>query len=172
MIIRNGIQDLPQDIDFVEKDVFYNGNLIKEIYVRKMGKANALNVGISYVRNPLVCVIDADCVLKKDAIYYAVKYFMSDEVVAVGGRLIVKREDHSLLETIQFYEYTKIFQLSRRIFASLNAQCLISGAFGVFRKSTLLEINRCDIDTVGEDMEIVLRLKKQYFYQSKKTDWL
>ena len=30
---------------------------------------------------------------------------------------------------------TKAFQLSRRIFARLNAKCLISGAFGVFRKS-------------------------------------
>lgn len=100
LIIRNGIQDLPQDIDVVDKDVFYHGNLIKEIYVRKKEKGNALNVGISYTRNPLLSVIDADCFLKKDALYNAVKHFMSDEVVAVGGRLIVKREDHSLLETI------------------------------------------------------------------------
>ena len=76
--------------------------------LEKREKGNALNVGISYARNPLVCVIDADCVLKKDALYNAVKHFMSDEVVAVGERLIVKREDHSLLETIQFYEYTDI----------------------------------------------------------------
>ena len=75
---------------------------------------------------------------------------MSDEVVAVDGSLIVKREDRSLLETIQFYEYTKVFKLSRRLFDSLNAQCLISGAFGVFLKSTLLEINGYDIDTVGK----------------------
>ena len=56
----------------------------------------------------------------------------------------------------------------RRIFARLNAQCLISGAFGVFRKSTLLGINGYDIDTVGEDMELVLRLQEQDFQQSKK----
>ena len=41
----------------------------------------------------------------------------------------------------------------------LNAQCLISGAFGVFRKSALLEMNGYDTDTVGEDMELVLRLQ-------------
>lgn len=110
-----------------------------------------MNVGISYARNPLVCVIDVDCVLKKDALNNAVKHFQSDEVVAVGGQLIVKWEDRSLLETIQSCEYMKIFQLSRRLFASINAQCLISWALGVFRKSTLLEINGYDIDTVGKD---------------------
>lgn len=142
--------------------------MIREIYIRKKGKGNALNVGISYARNPLVCVIDADCVLKKDSLYNAVKHFQSDEVVVVGGRLIVKKEDRSLLETIQSCEYMKIFQLSRRLFAMLNAQCLISGAFGVFRKSTLLEINGYDIDTVGEDMELILRLQEHCFHQFKK----
>ena len=47
--------------------------------------------------------------------------FQNDEVVAVGGRLLVKREDSSQLEAIQFCEYMKAFQLSRRIFARLNA---------------------------------------------------
>lgn len=38
LIIRNCIQEIPQDIDVVEKDFFYHDNLIKEIYVRKKGK--------------------------------------------------------------------------------------------------------------------------------------
>ena len=62
----------------------------------------------------------------------------------------------------------KIFQLSIKIFAMLNAQCLISGAFGVFRKSTILEIEGYDNDTVGEDMELILRLQNQCFHQSNK----
>ena len=168
MILRNDIQDLPQDTDVAEKDVFYQDNLIREIYIRKKGKGNALNVGICYARNALVCVIDADCILQEDALSKAVKHFKNDEVVAVGGRLLVKREDSSQLEAIQFCEYMKTFQLSRRIFARLNAQCLISGAFGVFRKSALLGINGYDIDTVGEDMELVLRLQEQDFQKSKK----
>ena len=127
-----------------------------------------MNVGICYARNALVCVIDADCILQEDALSKAVKHFQNDEVVAVGGRLLVKREDSSQLEAIQFCEYMKTFQFSRRIFARLNAQCLISGAFGVFRKSTLLGINGYDIDTVGEDMELVLRLQEQDFQKSKK----
>ena len=83
--------------------------MIKEIYIRKKGKGNALNVGISYAKNSFVCVIDADFILDEDALNNSVKYFQSDEVVAVGGRLIVKWEDHSLLETFQSCEYMKIF---------------------------------------------------------------
>ena len=135
MILRNNIQDLPQGTDVVEKDVFYQDHSLREIYIRKKGKGSALNEGICRARHDLVCVLDADCILQEDALSKAVKNFQNDEVVAVGGRLLVKRENSGQLEAIQFCEYMKTFQLSRRIFARLNAQCLISGAFGVFRKS-------------------------------------
>ena len=114
LILRNGIQDLPRGTDVAEKDDFYQDSdyLIREIYIRKRGKGNALNVGICYARNALVCVIDADCILQEDALSKAVKHFQNDEVVAVGGRLLVKREDSSQLEAIQFCEYMETFQLS------------------------------------------------------------
>ena len=159
MILRNDIQDLPQGTDVAEKDVFYQDYLLREIFIREKGKGNALNEGICRAKNELICVLDADCILQEDALSQAVKHFQNDEVAAVGGRLLVKREDSSLLEAIQFCEYMKTFQLARRIFARLNAQCLISGAFGVFRKSVLLEMSGYDTDTVGEDMELVLRLQ-------------
>ena len=40
MILRNGIQDLPQGTDVAEKDVFYQDSffLLREIYIRKKGK--------------------------------------------------------------------------------------------------------------------------------------
>ena len=58
------------------------------------------------------------------------RHFENNEVVAVGGRLLVANVDGSLLERVQSCEYMKTFQIDRRIFAKLNAQCLISGAFG------------------------------------------
>ena len=159
MILRNHIQDLPQDVDVTEKSVFYQDYLLREIFIREKGKGNALNEGIRRANSEIICVLDADCILQEDALSQAVKHFQNEEVAAVGGRLLVKIENSSQLEAIQFCEYMKTFQISRRIFARLKAQCLISGAFGVFRKSTLLGINGYDTDTVGEDMELVLRLQ-------------
>lgn len=159
MILRNDIPDLPQGIDVEEKDAFYQDNLLREILIREKGKSNALNEGIRRAKNNLICVLDADCILKENALSQAVRHFENNEVVAVGGRLLVANADGSLLERAQCCEYMKTFQIARRIFAKLNAQCLISGAFGVFRKITLLEMDGYDTDTVGEDMELILRLQ-------------
>ena len=103
-------------------------------------------------------MLDADCILHKNEFVNAVRYFSNADVTAAGRRLLVRKDDSSLLETIQFCKYMKAFHLTIRIFALLNAQSLISGAFGIFRRSALLEINGYDTDTVGDDMELVLRL--------------
>ena len=168
LILRNGIQNLPQGTNVEERDCFYPGTqrVIRELFIRKKGKGNALNEGIRRAKNTLICVLDADCILKEKALSQAVRHFENDEVVAVGGRLLVANEDGSLLERAQCCEYMKTFQIARRIFAKLNAQCLISGAFGVFRKSTLLEMNGYDTDTVGEDMELILRLQDGGYQRS------
>lgn len=106
--------------------------------------------------------------MHKNALACAVKHFRNEDVAAVGRKLLVRTDDSSMLETIQFYEYLKTFHPNRRIFAWLNAQCLISGAFGLFRRSALLEINGYDTDTVGEDMELVLRLQEKAYKQQKR----
>ena len=168
MILRNDIKDLPQGTDVAEKDVFFPDSdyLLREISIRKKGKGNALNEGIRRAKNDLICVLDADCILKENALSQAVRHFENDEVVAVGGQVLVKNEDGSVLERIQCCEYMKSFQIARKILAKLNAQCLILGAFGVFRKSALLEINGYDTDTVGEDMELILRLQDGGYQKS------
>ena len=168
LILRNDIKSLPQGTDVAEKNVSYldSDYLLREIFIREKGKGNALNEGILRAKNNLVCVLDADCILKENALSQAVRHFENEDVVAVGGRLVVINENSSALERIQCCEYMKTFQTARRIFAKLNAQCLISGAFGVFRKSSLLEMGGYDTDTVGEDMELVLRLQDGGYHKS------
>lgn len=165
-MLRNDIQDTPQCTDVAEMAAFYQGYLLREIFIRKKGKGNALNEGIRRAKNNLICVLDADCILKENAFSQAVRHFENNEVVAVGGRLLVANADGSFLERVQSCEYMKTFQIDRRVFTKLNAQCLISGAFGVFRKITLLEMDGYDTDTVGEDMELVLRLQEGGYQRS------
>ena len=161
---------MPQGTDVAEKNVSYldSDYLLREIFIREKGKGNALNEGIRRAKNDLICVLDADCILKENALSQAVRHFENEAVVAVGGRLVVINENSSALERIQCCEYMNTFQIARRIFAKLNAQCLISGAFGVFRKSSLLEMGGYDTDTVGEDMELVLRLQDGGYHKGNQ----
>lgn len=63
-------------------------------------------------------MLDADCILKEKALSQAVRHFENDEVVAVGGQLLVKNEDGSVLERVQCCEYMKSFQFARIILPS------------------------------------------------------
>lgn len=60
--------------------------MVREIFIREKGKGNAINEGIRRAKNDLICVLDADCVLKENALSQAVRHFENDEVmVAVAG---------------------------------------------------------------------------------------
>ena len=84
MILRNDIQDLPQGTDVAEEDVFYQDYLLREILIREKGKGNALDKGIRRAKNNLICVLDADFILKDNALSKAVRHFENDEVATVG----------------------------------------------------------------------------------------
>lgn len=103
LILRNDIQSMPQGTDVAEKNVSYldSDYLLREIFIREKGKGNALNEGILRAKNNLVCVLDADCILKENALSRAVRHFENEAVVAVGGRLVVINENSSALERIQ-----------------------------------------------------------------------
>lgn len=114
-ILHNGIYNLPEGTEITKKDEFYNETdiLIRELFIKKIGKGNALNEGICRTESNLMCVMDADCILHKNALERAVRHFRNEDVAAVGGRLLVRIDDSSMLETIQFYEYMKTFHLTR-----------------------------------------------------------
>lgn len=165
IILRNDIRELPEDIEYVE--ISDTVQPFREVFIQKRGKGNALNIGISLSKYELICVLDADCILDDNALMNIIGHFKDESVVAAGGRLSVIQRNRKLIVKVQDYEYIRTFQITRNVFASLNAQCLISGAFGVFRKSSLVEVNGYDTDTVGEDMEMVLRLQNSGLKRSE-----
>lgn len=144
IILRNDIKQLPESVEFIERSDTVQP--FREVFIQKRVKGNALNIGISLAAGELICVLD------DNALINIVKHFDDENVVAVGGRLSVIQRNRKLIVKAQNYEYIRTFQITRNVFASLNAQCLISGAFGVFGKTSLMEAGGYDTDTVGEDM--------------------
>ncbi|AHM57123.1 poly-beta-1,6-N-acetyl-D-glucosamine synthase IcaA [Peptoclostridium acidaminophilum DSM 3953] len=139
------------------------------------GKADALNAGINVSKYPLVCAIDADCVIEKDALLRIVKPFLKyDETVAVGGivriangceirdgKLIKARIPKRAIEIFQIVEYFRAFLTSRVGWEAMNALLIISGAFGLFKKSAVVAVGGYQ-KTIGEDMELTLRMHEHF----------
>lgn len=137
------------------------------------GKADALNVGMSYSRFPLFCAVDADSLLEPDALLrMGQQFLLNKELVAAGGAVRVLngcdvenstvvnvRAPSNILAIIQIAEYLRGFLAGRIAWGEYNSLLIISGAFGVFRKDLLLAIDGYR-KTVGEDMDLVLRLHR------------
>jgi cellulose synthase/poly-beta-1,6-N-acetylglucosamine synthase-like glycosyltransferase len=142
-------------------------------------KADAANAGINAASGQLVLVIDADTVLESDALTRAVMPFLEDPTtVAVGGhvgiangcriegaRVIEAGMPRAWLARFQVIEYLRSFMVFRLACASQNAVTLISGAFGLFLRSAVVEVGGYDHTSIGEDMDLTLRLQR--FYREK-----
>ena len=137
------------------------------------GKADALNAGLNAATGELVCAMDADTLVEPDAMQRLVRPFLtSDDVVAAGGTIlvlndatveggrIVARTPRRFLPGIQTVEYLRAFLFGRLGFNRLGGNLIISGAFGLFRREAILAVGGYQHDTVGEDMELVLRLRR------------
>lgn len=129
---------------------------------RNSGKADALNTGINWSTRELVCAIDADVVLDRHALAELALPFASDDgVVATSGRIRPANGGEGWLESFQTLEYLRAFNVGRLFFNRLNAHLIISGALGLFRRSALLQAGGYQVQAIGEDMELVVRLNRQ-----------
>ncbi len=140
------------------------------------GKADALNAGINAARYPLFCAVDADSVLQRDSLQKVARPFLDDaSVVAAGGSVriangcrvsngFLQKVDlpRKLLPMLQIVEYLRAFLFGRMGWSPLNAMLIISGAFGLFRKETVIEAGGYRSNTIGEDMELVVRIHRLY----------
>ena len=139
---------------------------------RNGGKADSLNMGINASRYPYFLCLDADSVLQSDSLEKIVRPVLEDDrVVAVGGavrpgngaelengRLINYHMPRGLLACMQVLEYDRSFLAARILFDKFNGSIIISGAFGLFKKSVVVAAGGYDATTMGEDMELVVRL--------------
>ncbi len=160
------------------KGVYKSRNIAfkKLIVVDKVngGKSDALNAGINISTKSLIACIDVDCVLEQDALLKMVKPFLENpDVIATGGviriansceiqdgRMINVEVPDKFLPRVQVMEYIRAFLLGRIAWSKVNGLLLISGAFGLFDKEVVIKAGGYNHHTVGEDMELVVRMRR------------
>ncbi len=153
------------------------------------GKADALNMGINAARNDYVCGIDADSLLEEEALLKLMSVTLDDskEHIALGGNIVPvngctvdrgKIEKRGLgqkgLVRFQTLEYLRAFTTGRVGWSKMHSLLIISGAFGLFSREALLKTGgyltvsgQLKKDTVGEDMELVVRLTYEALKEKK-----
>lgn len=148
------------------------------------GKSDALNAGMALSTNKYVGCIDVDCLLKPDALLHVVKSFYQrskKKVIAVGGVIRIANsckingghlEEIQLpknwLAKFQLLEYTRSFNLGRMAWGRLDSLLIISGAFGFFDREIAIAVGGYDTNTVGEDMEIIFKMRR-YMHEDRKS---
>ncbi|KSU59924.1 glycosyl transferase [[Bacillus] enclensis] len=155
----------------------YQSRIYKNLLVvdkENGGKADALNAGINVSNYPYFCSIDGDSVLERTAFLKVMKPIIESdgEVIASGGSIriangceiesgeIVKVGlSRSPIVVMQVIEYLRAFLMGRIGLSRHNLLLIVSGAFGVFSKRWVVEAGGYS-HTVGEDMELVVRLHR------------
>lgn len=136
------------------------------------GKADALNMGINASNYPYFICMDADSVLQYDSLKNISQPVLEKRnTVAVGGLIRLSNDvelencrvkhyrlPKSIIASMQVLEYDRSFLASRILFDKFNGSLIISGAFGLFKKDVVIAAGGYDNKTMGEDMELVVKL--------------
>ncbi|MDF2645139.1 MAG: glycosyltransferase like 2 family protein [Paenibacillus sp.] len=169
---RNGIETQP--IKTVYKSEIYPQLLLVD--KANGGKSDALNTGINLSKYPYFASIDGDTVLEPDSFLKIMKPIIENteqEILAIGGNVLIangstivhgqmkemrlSRNPWVIMQTI---EYMRAFLMGRIGLSKNNLLLIISGAFGVFKTARVIQAGGYKLGTIGEDMELVVRLHR------------
>ncbi|TRZ44339.1 glycosyltransferase family 2 protein [Robertkochia solimangrovi] len=164
-----------KDINRVYRSSSHSFRNLKVIDKKNGGKADALNAGINACSHEIICCIDVDCILESDALLKLIKPFLNNKnkVIASGGiiriansciiedgRIIEVKLPEKFIAKAQVIEYFRAFLMGRMAWSRIDGLMLISGAFGMFDKQTVMDAGGYNHNTVGEDMELLVRMRR------------
>ena len=159
------IDDGSKDNTFHIANSFAEKGLIKLVHrdTASGSKATALNYGKNYATGDYVLCMDGDTLLDKNALKNAAKHLSDQDTVALSGNVRILSGDDgvdNLLTRLQTYEYMIAIELGRRFTSFFQVLLVISGAFGIFKKSSFMDVYTFDKDTLTEDFDLTLKLRK------------
>ncbi|GAB2775227.1 glycosyltransferase family 2 protein [Salinimicrobium soli] len=139
------------------------------------GRADALNAGINFAGTELVLCTDADCIIEQDAIIKMVRPYLEEsekEIIACGGGIGIANDSiikngilkklkvpKDFIPNVQVVEYIRAFLIGRMGWGEINGLMLVSGAFGLYPRTRVIQVGGFNTKTVGEDLELCIRLR-------------
>ena len=123
------------------------------------GKPSALNHGLAEATGEIIISIDGDTIVDAEAIPRLVRHFANAQVGAVAGNVKVMNRNKWLTRW-QALEYITSQNLEKRAFDLLNCIPVVPGAVGAWRTDLLRANNGFSGDTVAEDTDLTLTIRR------------
>ncbi len=142
---------------------------------QKSGKADSLNTAINASNTPFFITVDADTIIDPQAISILVYSTLSKpHTIAQGGSIYVlngcKHENGALSDArlsftpiigLQACEYLRAFLFGRTGWRKFGGPLILSGAFTLLERQAVMDAGGYKIDSLGEDMEIILNMHEK-----------
>jgi cellulose synthase/poly-beta-1,6-N-acetylglucosamine synthase-like glycosyltransferase/peptidoglycan/xylan/chitin deacetylase (PgdA/CDA1 family) len=156
IVVDDGSQD---GTSKVVADNFGGDERVRLLTVANAGKAAALNTGLRHARGEIVIALDADTLFAPQTVGALARRFYDKTLGAIAGNAKVGNRVN-LVTRWQALEYITSQNMDRRAFASLNCITVVPGAVGAWRKDLLDEVGGFPSDTLAEDQDLTLRIRR------------
>nr|WP_294935566.1 glycosyltransferase [uncultured Flavobacterium sp.] len=179
---REKIKTQPVKGHYRSTNPIYSKLLVVDKYNGK-SKADASNAGINSAKYSLFLCTDVDCILRKDTVAMLVKPFIenTEKVIATGatirtsnscefkdGELFKSHYPDNFFARFQELEYIRAFIFGRMAWSKMNSLLLVSGGLGMFDKETVIEVGGYWHKSLGEDIELITRMRKLMHERKQK----
>lgn len=141
------------------------------------GRADALNAGLNAARYPYALCTDADVILDAQCLVRSMQRIVEDRdrTIVVGGNIrplngskvelghmVEASVPKRLIPRMQVLEYVRTFLATRPAWAKIGALPLVSGAFGVWKRSAVMAVGGFTNGHMGEDMDLTMRMHRYH----------
>ncbi|MGC1384114.1 MAG: glycosyltransferase [Candidatus Acidiferrales bacterium] len=156
LVIDDGSKDRTAELVLAN---FSHDPRVRLIQQPNRGKPAALNHGLAEASGEVIVSIDGDTIVDPEAIPRLVRHFADPKVAAVAGNVKVMNRNRWLTRW-QALEYITSQNLEKRAFDLLNCIPVVPGAVGAWRTSVLREKHGFSGDTVAEDTDLTLTIRR------------
>jgi peptidoglycan-N-acetylglucosamine deacetylase len=157
VVVDDGSTDRTSE---VVRTAFGGDPRVTLIRQQNMGKWLAINTAYQTIDSDIVVAVDADALLRPDAIGRLVAHFADPKVGAVAGNVKVSNRAN-LLTRLQALEYITAQNIDRRAAEALNAMLVVPGAIGAWRTAVVREAGLYSGDTITEDADLTVSVLRQ-----------
>ncbi|MGF9646924.1 glycosyltransferase family 2 protein [Pseudarthrobacter oxydans] len=124
---------------------------------KNVGKGAALNAALRrHARGQFVMTLDADSIIRRDAIENALSYFEDPQVAGVAANVQIM-EETTALGILQRFEHM-IGYRSKKLYSLLNCEFVVGGVASMYRMRVLRKVDFYDTDTLTEDIGLSAKI--------------